>query len=509
MPGTGDAKLPRWAAWQKTSITVLTLWLAIALSVALWRGLSILSRWGWLASLFALSLLIIASGWYAKSANTSGEMGHKKPTWKVWAALFSASLVWLAIAGQQSLQRLVLLVGLSLASFMVGCMTGFLFTSYGQEKDTIGKVRDWLLGGITGLTIAQASNIKVFLRYFATDDSTREFALVASTAILYVGIGFFFMFLERELILNLWLAQSRAERGRLEGTEQAGHDALRLIQALPASYLTGVHDVSEVIDDKEEEELRKIFDSENMKTFLDEAEEAAKTGVPLDWDVTSKVAYLHYYLTYFAEQKSKESEAELASQWIVRALNLNPLHVDLSVKYADMLELLDRSSEAISILERIEHTPEAPAYVRQWLGCFLLSVEGREDEAIKYSLAYHEQFPDESDTFFNIARAYALKYCHELESNGGIALPKSENRKHALEYLRKGLRAQPDYVEAFKKRWVSESAKNRDWKCLLQDSEFIQLVGGAQPPRRRQLPSPMSSAPMTRRALTGCIGRIP
>jgi len=480
MPRILDNRVARWSTWRKASITVLTLWLAVVASVALWRGLGILNGWGWLASLFALTLLMIASSWYAKNADTSAEMGHKKPTWKVWTSLFSVSLVWLTIAGQHSLQRLVLLAGLGLASFMVGCMAGFLFTSYGQEKDTIGKVRDWVLGGITGLTIAQASNIKAFLRYFAADNSTQEFALVASVAILYVGIGFFFMFLERELILNLWLAQSRAERGRLEGTEQAGHVALRLLQALPASILTGVHDVSEVFDDDEEEEdLRKQFDSEDLKTFLSEAEEAARAGAPLDWDVTSKVAYLHYYLTYFAEQKSKKSEADLASQWIMRALNLNPLHVDLSVKYADMLDLLDRSSEAVSILERIEHTPEAPAYVRQWLGYFLLQLEGREDEAIRYSSEYHRQFPDESDTFFNIARAYAVKYCRELESDGNTALPHSENRKQALEYLRKGLRAQPGYVDAFRKRWVSGSPKTSDWKCLLQDPEFIHLVGSA------------------------------
>jgi hypothetical protein len=160
MPRMMNTKSRRWASWRKTSITVLTLWLAVAVAVAFWRGLIALNKWEWLASLFGLSLLIIASSWYDKAADTTTEMGHKKPTWRVWSALFSASLVWLVIAGQHSVQRLVLLLGLSLASSMVGCMTGFLFTSYGQEKDTIGKVRDWLLGGITGLTIAQASNIQ-------------------------------------------------------------------------------------------------------------------------------------------------------------------------------------------------------------------------------------------------------------------------------------------------------------------------------------------------------------
>jgi hypothetical protein len=93
---------------------------------------------------------------------------------------------------------------------MVGCLVGFLFTSYGQEEATVGKVRDWLVGGLTGLTIAEASNIKSLLGAFAIDSSTQEFAVVVSVAVLYTGLGFFFMFIERELILNVCLAQSRA-----------------------------------------------------------------------------------------------------------------------------------------------------------------------------------------------------------------------------------------------------------------------------------------------------------
>ena len=128
-------------------------------------------------------------------------------------------------------------------------------------------------------------------------------------------------------------------------------------------------------------------------------------------------------------------------------LYINPIHVDLGVKYADMLGVLDRYDEAVSILERIERTVDAPAYIRQWLGYYLIKV-GRDDlEAIQYSSKYHEQFPDESDTFFNIARAYAHKYCNELASSEEKALPKSENRKRALENLKNGLRAQPDYAE--------------------------------------------------------------
>lgn len=459
------------------STVALGLWVAVAAVFAAWRGFGALSSRWWLLALFVLSLAVALSR--APLTNDAGSADkNKKPSWRLWSVAFLGSVVWWAFASQHSVQRLVLLVGLSLSSFMVGCFAGFLFTSYGQEKDTIGKVRDWLLGGITGLTLAQASNIKLLLRTFALNDTNQEFALVASVAVIYCGVGFFFMFLERELILNLWLAQSRAERGRLEGIETAGHVAMRLIQALPASVLSGTHDISDAVDDDQaEEDLRKLLFSEDVKTFLEDAEEAAKTGAPVDWDVASKVANLHYYLTYFGDKKTREAEAERAAEWILRALNINPMHVDLSVKYADVLDLMGRPAEAVAILKRVERTPDAPAFVRQWLGYYLLELDGAEDEAIHYSLEYHRQYPDETDSFFNIARAYTRKYCKELVQSGSKVIPQSENRQRALEYLNKALQAQPDYRDKFREKWFSDTPEGDDWKCVVQDNDFRHLVG--------------------------------
>ncbi len=214
-----------------------------------------------------------------------------------------------------------------------------------------------------------------------------------------------------------------------------------------------------------------------MPKFLQQADEAAASGAPLDWDVTSKVANLRYYRTYFERnEEERESEAERTLEWILRALYINPIHVDLGVKYADMLGVLDRYDEAVSILERIERTVDAPAYIRQWLGYYLIKV-GRDDEAIQYSSKYHEQFPDESDTFFNIARAYAHKYCNELASSEEKALPKSENRKRALENLKNGLRAQPDYAEILSKKWASPDPDDEEWQCLMKDPDLRAIVG--------------------------------
>jgi tetratricopeptide (TPR) repeat protein len=477
MTKTHEAESHVWILWRRISSGATLVWTAAAAIAGAWYGFRAITSWYWLLALFLLTATFILFSWSIKPINLDRSKTNAKPTWRMWAVLVLVSMVLWAIDAQHSIQRLALLVALSCASFMIGCLVGFLFTSYGQEKDTVGKVRDWLVGGITGITIAQASSIKSLLLYFALDSSTHEFALVSGTAIVYTGLGFFFMFIERELILNIWLAQSRAERGRLEGTEQAGRVTLRLLQALPASVLSGVHTVEDTVEDVEAQaDLRKLLCSEDVKNFLEEAEEAAKAGTSIDWDVASKVANLRYYLIYFGEPQSREAAGELAGEWILRALNFNPLHADLSAKYADVLNLLDRPDEAVSILKRIERTPEAPAYVRQWLGYFLLEMEGQEDEAIRLSLEYHNQFPDESDTFFNIARAYARKYRYELEASEQGSLPESENRKEALNYLSKGLRAQPDYVEAFRTRWISDHAEKDDWKCFLNDPEFRKVV---------------------------------
>jgi hypothetical protein len=54
---------------------------------------------------------------------------------------------------------------------------------------------------------------------------------------------------------------------------------LRLLQALPASVLSGVHQVNEVVEDDEtEKDLRKLLDRDDVQKFLEQVEEAATSG---------------------------------------------------------------------------------------------------------------------------------------------------------------------------------------------------------------------------------------
>src|ERR1700719_800465 len=200
---------------------------------------------------------------------------------------------------------------------------------------------------------------------------------------------------------------------------------------------------------------------------------AARTG-SLDWDITSKTAYIYYYRTYFQKEAvSKRIEIDKALEWMTRALNMNPLHIDLTMKYADMLGASDEDDAAVAILERLVLRPEAPVLVKKWLGYYCLYLNGRERDAIRYSEDYLKDFPDDADARFNMASAYAQMYCNELKSKKISSVPESDNRKNALKYLQEGLKVDPDYAKTVGSEWIE---KGESFECFASDSEFQRLL---------------------------------
>lgn len=392
-----------------------------------------------------------------------------------WVAIAVASGALWTLQGRGSDMRWVLVVSLSLSSFMIGAVAGFLFTSYGEETGTVGKVRDWLIGGLTGLTIAKVPAIKALLLTFAAGPGPQEFSVTVGVAVTYIGVGFFVMFFQRELILNVLLAQSRAERGRVEGTKQAGIATQKLLQVIPTSLLSGIDDFEDSeTDDAESASVRQLLYSDDVTTFLKQAEEASKSSVPLDWDVVSKVAILQYYRISFEREHKVEQEGR-AREWLLRALLMNPQHADLTAKYADVLWAMGSRSEAIAVLERLSSSVEAPAYIQQWLGYFLLFSPGREDDAIRLSLDFMNRFPDGDAALLNAARGYARKYETELKDAGRSSIPESANRLAALSYLDKGLKLDPDFRETVRTKWV---APGEFFFCFADDPDFLEIVAG-------------------------------
>lgn len=122
------------------------------------------------------------------------------------------------------------------------------FSSYGEEVGTLGKIRDWLIGAITAVTVIKTDSLKALIGVFAGNSAGFEYAYALGNAVLYSGLGFYFMYLYREIILNLHLAQSRAQRGKLEGSQGAGQVIRSFQLRLPASVLTGIEDIDDPMD---------------------------------------------------------------------------------------------------------------------------------------------------------------------------------------------------------------------------------------------------------------------
>jgi tetratricopeptide (TPR) repeat protein len=151
---------------------------------------------------------------------------------------------------------------------------------------------------------------------------------------------------------------------------------------------------------------------------------------------------------------------------------LNPLHADLTMKYADMLGEDSQKSATVAVLENLVVRPESPAVAFQWLGYYLRSVPSRLDDSIHYSHKFLALFHEDNDTKFNLAYAYGAKYCQELKKSGKTD-QNSPNRIKALELLRQALAEDPKFEEKVAKKWIEEK---KGFECMRGDPEFDKLV---------------------------------
>lgn len=393
----------------------------------------------------------------------------------MWSSIIACEVIWCFIAGHTTggwdLQRTLLLLATDGFGTVLGVFFAFFFTSSGKEEEaTLGKIRDWMLAGFTGAGAAElmegGGSVKRFLMIFSLGNQQGDFALIVSTVSLGFGVGFFFMFFQRELTLNVLLAKARSLTAKEEGSINASNVLHELLSKLPVSLLTSINDVSNSgISDTERNNLQELLYSEDVKKFLELAKERVDSGTPLDWDSISKTAYIQYYKAYFEPKESRNTQIQQAEAWIQRALLVQPLHGSLTIAYSDLKSLQKDYTSAAKLIKDLIIGGDPPATALQLLGYYLL--EANDDpESIRYSKMYLQLYPDDSVTLFNLAYSYGRMFCN--------APAKAELRTQCLMHLSKGLLLDPSHVVTIKETWIPEG-----FQCFKEDKEFNDLLARA------------------------------
>ena len=397
-----------------------------------------------------------------------------------WIVGVIASIYWWHVAGDNRADQSISIVALSVSSFVLGLLFGFVFTTFGEELSTIGKVRDWLIGGVTGIAVSQIIDNggfvkRLLLKFVEPQTPATEFAIICGTATVYFGGGFLFMFFQRELVINKLLAKSRSERDQLSGTIDAGLTIRRLQIRVPLSILSGVSEIDSVLDKDALLALRKELYSDMITEFLKQADDAMTKGVGLDWDTVSKVANIYYYRASFDKvaDSSDDCNIKKAMLWITRALTINPLHADLTMKYAATLTFDKQYRAAVVELQRLKDRADAPSLVRQWLGLYLLYLPGHTLQAIKYSQQYIDLYPEDSDAYANLACGYGQLHAAALKENDDAGA--ESNRREALKALRIAVKRKPSFAA----RAHRLTKDGEDFQSFADDPEFVQIVGTA------------------------------
>ena len=416
-----------------------------------------------------------------------------------WILSIAAILVWVGVVGFHHWRRASLLTALAAASFTIGALIGFVFTTYDEESSTIGKVKDWLIASLAAVTLVKLSSLKFTLYDFTLHHTGPEFALSLSIAVVFAGLGFFYMFFSRELLFNVSLARERAARNQIE-TSHAGIVTIQLLSALPSSILVGIDDAKDLLKSRpaEADALQAVLWSPDVDTFLKQSDAVIAASGTLDWDVVSKNAYLHYYRTYFPGRGEKSAQIKMAVDWVVRALVINPHHVDFTVRHSDLLGMQKRYHEAVHVLKRLHPLPECPAFVDQWLGYFGLFQRDCEDEVIRFSSRYLASFPESNECRLNLACAYAQKFSKECRAGHGSYDRKSESYKAAMGNLRLAIENDHENLAIIREKWIADT---RSFTCFVNDLDFIDLVKSQSGGLRAVDVAAPTAAPGRRKAL--------
>jgi tetratricopeptide (TPR) repeat protein len=348
-----------------------------------------------------------------------------------------ASILWWGIAGHWTMERSVAFIGVSMMSLSCGLLLGFLFSAYEGEQASVGKVRDWLIGAITGIVIAKAAGgggevYGLFAQFKPREGSEIDVPLLIATAVTYATAGFFLMYVMRELQLNPAFRAARKKADEIAKQTSVETDAGTKADRRPAA-------------EKKEQLAPAASD------LLKVVEEKNLAPQELTFEALVKTARAYYATNDFAT----------ALGYLREANRLRPQDAEIATLLASALNESGKREEGVQILRRLADRGENVPAVYKILGYYLLWFPDELQDSVRYSMEYLKAVPNDSGAIFNLACAYAQLFGEQQ---------KTMWRDLAIAELRKAIAI----TDLWRER--ARDLTDFDFAAIRDDPEFQTLI---------------------------------
>lgn len=368
--------------------------------------------------------------------------------WEAAAAMWAlAVILWWTLASDFDLKAAAGLAGTGVFSLVAGAIIGFLITAFGEENQSaIGKTRDWLFGGLAGLTLggtlANLQQIKTGFASLAGGAGAPAVSIQLGNMAGLFALGFFAMFTLRRFHWNPIIARKQRELEEILRPVPLPLGAELKVQSGSASAAP----TPEVV--------------QSARLAVERIEHAGIAPTDLTPDLQLK------YAAALAASDRTAQAASVLDQLLNSPVTLpTPLVSAALRQYSDLAEqdadgrlgLHRRAADAIATFANIVG-PVADHLV----GYHLLWVPDRVRESLAASRRYIEAFPDSAMTRFNAACALG-----QLFARGGAeALNYGEQAVAELEQAT----ALDPRVKDLIRRWSADT--DGDLHRLVNDNAF-------------------------------------
>lgn len=357
-----------------------------------------------------------------------------------------ASAIWWGMVGAWQLARMVPVIGVSVLAASLGFLVGFLFSAFEGEQESIGKVRDWLVGAVSGVALSELAEggddiYRFFAQFRPVGGPETDVAVLIATAMTYFTVGFFFMYFNRELWLNPLIRERRKQK----------ETATNLARAADVTV-----DPARAADNVRTEEKRSEEVSEGAKDLVEYVER--KRIAPQD---LPRQALLKTASAYIAA-----GDYPSAVPYLRQAQREFPNDAHVALQLALAVGETGNRMEAVRILRELVDQKEGLPAAYKLLGYFLLWFPKDLEESVRYTTMYIQSVRfDDGGAFFNLACAYAQMF-HRGKG--------THYRDLAIAELKRAVKLD----EVWRSR--ARELDDEDFIALRDDPEFRAIIDGEQ-----------------------------